>query len=147
MENLIQLNTTRNGRDKVFRTLQYALKAINGSLPYLASEKSRDLEKTLASFRKLLRLGTFIDALHGARQSIHHADLLHGSLITLSRIANAMYLLGDHIVWLHKVQYQLIIYFQEHGGPENLKKVQAKKFVKSNKSISQKKFLKICQRN
>ena len=104
METLIQLNTTRNGRDKVFRTLQYALKAINGSLPYLASEKSRDLEKTLASFRKLLRLGTFIDALHGARQSIHHADLLHGSLITLSRIANAMYLLGDHIIWLHKVQ-------------------------------------------
>ena len=109
METLIQLNTTRNGRDKVFRTLQYALKAINGSLPYLASEKSRDLEKTLASFRKLLRLGTFIDALHGARQSIHHADLLHGSLITLSRIANAMYLLGDHIIWLHKVQCQLII--------------------------------------
>ena len=115
METLIQLNTTRNGRDKVFRTLQYALKAINGSLPYLASEKSRDLEKTLASFRKLLRLGTFIDALNGARQSIHHADLLHGSLITLSRIANAMYLLGDHIVWLHRVKCQLIIYTRNNA--------------------------------
>ena len=127
METLIQLNTTRNGRDKVFRTLQYALKAINGSLPYLASEKSRDLEKTLASFRKLLRMGTFIDALHGARQSIHHADLLHGSLITLSRIANAMYLLGDHIVWLHKVQYQLIIFIYPQWLGQKIKKSPGKK--------------------
>ena len=101
METVVQLNTTRNGRDKIFRTLQYALKAIN-SYPYLASEKSRDLEKTLASFRKLLRFGTFVDALLSARQSLHHVDLLHGSLITLSRIANAMYLLGDHLVWLQR---------------------------------------------
>ena len=82
---IVQLNTTRNGRDKIFRTLQYALKAIN-NYPYLASEKSRDLEKTLASFRKLLRFGTFFDAILSARASIHSTDLLHGTLITLARV-------------------------------------------------------------
>ena len=101
MDTLIKLNSTRVGRDKIFRTLQYALRAIN-SRPYLATDESRDLEKTLASFRKLLRLGTFIDVLQSARQSVHHPDFCTRILVTLARIANAMYLLGDHIVWLHR---------------------------------------------
>ena len=73
MDTLIKLNSSRVGRDKIFRTLQYGLRAIN-SRPYLATNESRDLEKTLASFRKLLRLGTFIDVLQSARQSIHFED-------------------------------------------------------------------------
>ena len=101
METIVKLNSSRAGRDKLFRTLQYCLKAIN-SRPYLASEESRNLEKTLASFRKLLRLGTFIDVLHSARQSVHHSDLFTGTILTLSRIALAMYLFGDHLIWLHR---------------------------------------------
>ena len=95
METLIKLNSSRVGRDKIFRTLQYALRAIN-SQPYLATSESRDLEKTLASFRKLLRLGTFIDVLLSARQSIHHQEVFTRVTVTLSRIANAMFLLGTH---------------------------------------------------
>ena len=84
MDTLIKLNSTRVGRDKIFRTLQYALRAIN-SRPYLATDDSKDLEKTLASFRKLLRLGTFIDALQSAKQSIHHPDFCTRILVTLAR--------------------------------------------------------------
>ena len=101
MDTLIKLNSTRVGRDKIFRTLQYALRAIN-SRPYLATDESRDLEKTLASFRKLLRLGTFIDVLQSAKQSIHHPDFFTRILVTLGKIANAMFLLGDHVIWLHR---------------------------------------------
>ena len=101
METVVKVNSSRQGRDKVFRTLQYCLKAIN-SRPYLATNETRNLEKTLASFRKLLRLGTFIDVLHGARQSMHHPSLLTGAIVTLSKIANAMYLLGDHLIWIHR---------------------------------------------
>ena len=102
METLVKVNSSRGGRDKVFRTLQYCLKAIN-SRPYLATNETRNLEKTLASFRKLLRLGTFIDVLHGARQSMHHhSSLLTGAILTLSKIANAMYLFGDHLIWIHR---------------------------------------------
>ena len=101
MDTLIKLNSTRVGRDKIFRTLQYALRAIN-SRPYLATDESRDLEKTLASFRKLLRLGTFIDVLQSAKQSIHHPDFFTRILVTLAKIANAMFLLGDHVIWLHR---------------------------------------------
>ena len=103
METIVKLNSSRGGRDKVFRTLQYCLKAIN-SRPYLATVETRNLEKTLASFRKLLRLGTFIDVLHGARQSMHHPSLLTGALVTLSKIALAMYLFGDHLIWLHRFE-------------------------------------------
>ena len=83
MEALVKLNSSRVGRDKIFRTAQYILKAVN-SRP-LANEVSRDLERTLASFRKLLRLGTFIDVLISARQSIHHPDLFtrHSGLFCL----------------------------------------------------------------
>ena len=84
MDTLIKLNSTRVGRDKIFRTLQYALRAIN-SRPYLATDDSKDLEKTLASFRKLLRLGTFIDVLQSAKQSIHHPDFCTRILVTLAR--------------------------------------------------------------
>ena len=101
MDTLIKLNSTRVGRDKIFRTLQYALRAIN-SQPYLATSESRDLEKTLASFRKLLRLGTFIDVLLSARQSIQCEDVFTRVTVTLSRIASAMFLLGDHLIWLHR---------------------------------------------
>ena len=103
METVVKVNSSRQGRDKVFRTLQYCLKAIN-SRPYLATNETRNLEKTLASFRKLLRLGTFIDVLHGARQSMHHPSLLTGALVTLSKIALAMYLFGDHLIWLHRFE-------------------------------------------
>ena len=105
METLVKVNSSRGGRDKVFRTLQYCLKAIN-SRPYLATNETRNLEKTLASFRKLLRLGTFIDVLHGARQSMHHhSSLLTGAILTLSKIANAMYLFGDHLIWIHRSEF------------------------------------------
>jgi peroxin-11B len=101
MDVVVKLNSSRGGRDKIFRTLQYGLRAVN-SQPYLASNESKDLETTLASFRKLLRLGTFIDVLHGARQTIHHPDVFTRLTLTLSRIANALFLLGDHVIWLHK---------------------------------------------
>lgn len=105
METLVKVNSSRGGRDKVFRTLQYCLKAIN-SRPYLATNETRNLEKTLASFRKLLRLGTFIDVLHGARQSMHHhSSLLTGAILTLSKTANAMYLFGDHLIWIHRSEF------------------------------------------
>ena len=101
MDTLIKLNSSRVGRDKIFRTLFYALKAIN-SRPYLATPELRQLEATLASFRKLLRLGTFMDVLQSSRQSIHLQDVFNRIVITLAKIANAMFLFGDHVIWLHR---------------------------------------------
>ena len=66
MDSLVTLNNSRSGRDKVFRVSQYALKVIN-DFSASSSNGSKQLEKNLASFRKLLRFGTFVDTLYGIK--------------------------------------------------------------------------------
>jgi len=99
LETLIKLNSSRVGHDKLVRTLQYACKLIAASQDY--PEAIQKLEATLRSARKLMRLGTSIDALYSSTLSIHHPDLLIRFTTTLSRIASAMFLFGDHLIWLH----------------------------------------------
>ena len=98
LETLIKLNSSRVGHDKLVRSIQYACKLIAAtqSNPQL----TKNLENTLRSARKLLRLGTAIDALYSSSLSIGHPDLVIRLTVTLSRIASAMFLFGDHLVWL-----------------------------------------------
>ena len=130
MESLVTLNSGRNGRDKIFRAAQYALKLVNAfqvnnrlraflekncmpyikyplrsmSLPSLkASEKALfvdtvELERSLASFRKLLRLGTCVDTAYGVRETLGHADPVVRWTATLRRVSLALYLYYDHLV-------------------------------------------------
>ena len=65
MDSLVTLNNSRSGRDKFFRVTQYALKVVNDF--GAAGDGGRTLERNLASFRKLLRFGTFADTLHGIK--------------------------------------------------------------------------------
>ena len=124
MEWLVTLNSGRNGRDKIFRAAQYALKLVNAfqvnnrlrvvqyiyvilvsiSFPFLkASEKALfvdtvELERSLASFRKLLRLGTCVDTAYGVRETLGHADPVVRWTATLRRVSLALYLYYDHLV-------------------------------------------------
>lgn len=98
LETLIKLNSSRVGHDKLVRSIQYACKLIAASQSNPQSTKN--LENTLRSARKLLRLGTAIDALYSSTISIGHPDLVIRLTVTLSRIASAMFLFGDHLVWL-----------------------------------------------
>lgn len=99
LETLIKLNSSRVGHDKLVRSIQYACKLISATQTNPQATKS--LESTLRSARKLLRLGTAIDALYSSTLSIRHPDLVIRLTVTLSRIASAMFLFGDHLVWLH----------------------------------------------
>ena len=69
-----------------------------------SAAQARQLETTLSSARKLLRLGTCIDALHSSVASVGHPDIVLRVTITLSRISNAMFLLCDHFIWLHRAK-------------------------------------------
>lgn len=48
----------------------------------------------------VLRLGRFLDMLYGAFSSIHYQDVTVRITCTLSKIANALFLLADHILWI-----------------------------------------------
>ena len=87
-----KLSSTRVGRDKVLRTIQYALRIVNSS-DVKSSETTVQLEKTLASCRKLFRFGTSLDTL----LSVEPRNLTKA----LSQISLALYLLLDHLVWLN----------------------------------------------
>lgn len=47
----------------------------------------------------VLRLGRCLDVLYSALSSIHYPDLTLRVTLTLSKIANSLYLLADHILW------------------------------------------------
>ena len=98
LETLIKLNSSRVGHDKMVRSIQYACKLISATQN--DPQATKNLESTLRSARKLLRLGTSIDALYSSTLSIQHPDLVIRLTVTLSRIASAMFLFGDHLVWL-----------------------------------------------
>ncbi|XP_068081870.1 peroxisomal membrane protein 11B isoform X2 [Anabrus simplex] len=48
----------------------------------------------------VLRLGRFLDMLYGTLSTVHYPDLTIRITCTLSRIANALFLLADHILWI-----------------------------------------------
>lgn len=51
----------------------------------------------------MLRFGKFIESLNASLYSIHLQDSFIRTTLSLSRIANGLYLLCDNLVWLSKV--------------------------------------------
>jgi len=101
LDTFIRLNNTRGGHDKLVRVAQYTCKLVAAS-QITNPETARLLEKTLSSSRKLLRLGTCIEALRSAVSSVGQPDLTLRLSLTLGRISSAMYLFTDHLLWLHQ---------------------------------------------
>lgn len=50
----------------------------------------------------VLRFGKCIDLLHAARKNIHHRNITLRLTLTLSKIAQALYLYADHVLWLSR---------------------------------------------
>ncbi|CAB3363570.1 Hypothetical predicted protein [Cloeon dipterum] len=116
MEVLIRINNQTAGRDKLARLLQYmsrALWAILEGRPRVV-HKLQGLEYALSTFRKLLRWGRCIEALHSALQAFSHPDVVQRTLLAIGRISNACFMFADHLLWL---------------GRAGLAKVDAKKWT------------------
>ena len=108
LETLIKLNSSRAGHDKILRTLQYSCRLILAS-----GSQTEQLSSILAhigSSRKFLRLGTCVDALYSSFSSVSNPDPVVRFLVTLSRIAGAMFLFSDHLIWCHNFQLFTINY-------------------------------------
>lgn len=108
MDIIIKLNEQTAGRDKIIRLLQYGSRACwyyaqNINSTRHSSDVLRSLEYTFSSFRKLLRLGRCLDTLYSALSTMKYPDLIIRITLTLSKIANALFLLADHIIWIGRV--------------------------------------------
>lgn len=53
-------------------------------------------------FFAVLRFGKCIDVLYAAQRTIHHTNITLRLTLTLSKIATALYLYADHIIWLSR---------------------------------------------
>nr|XP_031834609.1 peroxisomal membrane protein 11B isoform X2 [Nomia melanderi] len=96
------------GRDRLIRLLQYGSRAYwyyaqNVHTMQHSAEILRSLEYTLSSFRKLLRLGRCLDTLYKALEMTKYPEGALRIILVASKIANALYLLADHIIWIGRV--------------------------------------------
>lgn len=107
--NIIKLTAQSNGRDKIFRTVQYGSKLVGWYLKEklqdkdITIEKLKKLEASLSMARKLLRFGKSLDFIQGALKTIQHPDTVIRLTVTLSKLAQAVYLIFDHITYANTV--------------------------------------------
>ncbi|GAB1861926.1 Peroxisomal membrane protein 11B [Camponotus japonicus] len=108
MDIIVKLNEQTAGRDKIIRLLQYGSRtywyyAQNAQSTRFSAEILRSLEFTFSSFRKLLRLGRCIDSLYLALKMMKYPDPTVKITLIMAKIANALYLLADHFIWVGRV--------------------------------------------
>nr|XP_023022440.1 peroxisomal membrane protein 11B [Leptinotarsa decemlineata] len=103
MDKIIKINNQTAGRDKIARLLQY----ISRFLWHRLQQSNKDgvaglknLEFQLSTFRKLLRFGRFAEGLYTALPLFQQEDIPTRYTIILSKIANSLFLLADHFLWL-----------------------------------------------
>ncbi|XP_043240725.1 peroxisomal membrane protein 11B-like isoform X1 [Amphibalanus amphitrite] len=107
MDTWVKLNASSAGKDKLIRVLQYTLKVVNhyhqqrqtnaGTL-----QSWKQLEGSLSSFRKLLRMGKSVEVLRGTSRTIRLSDPVYRVTLTIGRIAQSMFLFADHLLWLSR---------------------------------------------
>ncbi|XP_065167105.1 peroxisomal membrane protein 11B [Atheta coriaria] len=103
MEVLIKLNTQTAGRDKIARLLQYLSRLLWHRLKQShcgGVDNLKNLEYQLSTFRKLLRFGRFADSLYTTLPLFQHHNTTIKLTVILSKIANALFLFADHILWM-----------------------------------------------
>ncbi|XP_037082873.1 peroxisomal membrane protein 11B-like [Pollicipes pollicipes] len=109
MDTWVKLNGSTVGKDKLLRVLQYTLKVVNhyiqrqdgGTGPI---NKWKELENNISSFRKLLRLGKSAEVLRGTARTLRLLDPVYRLTLTLGRIAQSLFLLADHLLWLSRAR-------------------------------------------
>lgn len=107
MNFVVDLNNKTAGRDRIARFVQYGSKTTwhymeKNDFDDKSIEKFKQLEQSLAAFRKVLRFGRFIDSLHTALRTVNHSDKTIRFCVTFSKIAHSLYLFCDHFLWLSR---------------------------------------------
>ncbi|CAH1953798.1 unnamed protein product [Acanthoscelides obtectus] len=108
MDILVKINNQTNGRDKEARLLQY----LSRLLWYRFQQSNikgvqglKNIEYQLSTFRKFLRFGRFVESLYATLPLFHEENAVLRYTIILSKIANSLFLLADHLLLLGRADF------------------------------------------
>ncbi|XP_041030995.1 peroxisomal membrane protein 11A isoform X4 [Carcharodon carcharias] len=108
MDSFVKITSLSQGRDRIFRTTQYACMLLNylihknGSNKELVS-KLKQLESNMSAGRKLFRLGNTVDAVQAARRNVQLSDPMLRFCLTVIPLSRAVYFICDNILWMGSV--------------------------------------------
>lgn len=108
MEFVVKLTNQSQGRDRIFRTTQYAcalsvyLLRKHSNREELAA-KLKSLESNMSAGRKLFRLGNTLNAIDAAKRTVQIADPVLCLSLTAANLGRALYFVCDNLLWLRNV--------------------------------------------
>nr|XP_054751985.1 peroxisomal membrane protein 11A-like [Lytechinus pictus]XP_054751986.1 peroxisomal membrane protein 11A-like [Lytechinus pictus] len=109
IRDLMKYLSFTEGRDKIYRITQYATRFIlwyygNNKASQFNLERIKNLESTVTNSRKLFRMLRSVEFLQRALDSLASSDNTEASLQLIGYLGKSLWLLTDHVVWLHKVK-------------------------------------------
>ncbi|CAL1589978.1 unnamed protein product [Knipowitschia caucasica] len=106
MESWVRFNAQSQAKERLFRAAQYACTLLGYTVQRAGSTELSltisQLEAHMSLSRKLLRLGSSVEALEAAKRSIHLKDGVLRLCLTLSHLNRAMYFACDNLLWASK---------------------------------------------
>jgi len=106
MDTYLKFSSQTAGKDKLARLIQYSSKLLAYLIERIRigridlADQLKHLEYHFGTFRKLLRLGKSLEVLYGVLKTLRIHDATLRSLITQSRIAQSIFLVADHMIWV-----------------------------------------------
>ncbi|KAI1301920.1 Peroxisomal membrane protein 11B [Halotydeus destructor] len=109
MDALAHFNNQSNGREKLFRFIQYVSRFMwsllkNMKHHKLTVERLKYLESEMSNARRVIRLGRFVEMMHSSTKSMNLNDPSLRITITMSRISTALFLFSDNLIWLNRLR-------------------------------------------
>ncbi|XP_075998730.1 peroxisomal membrane protein 11A [Genypterus blacodes] len=108
MDTFVKFTSQSQGRDRVFRTCQYAcalsvylLRNSSGKEDLVS--KLKNLEKNMSAGRKLFRLGNAVNSFEAAKRSVQLSDPVLCLCLTVANFNRALYFICDNVLWARNV--------------------------------------------
>ncbi|XP_050823777.1 peroxisomal membrane protein 11A-like isoform X3 [Gopherus flavomarginatus] len=108
MEAFVNFTNQTQGRDRLFRAIQYTCMLLSYLLERKADKetvimKLKKLESSMRSGRKLFRLGNMVHAMVAARRTTQLPDLVPRVCLTASHLNRVLYFICDTVLWVKSV--------------------------------------------
>ncbi|KAL0968308.1 hypothetical protein UPYG_G00265140 [Umbra pygmaea] len=108
MESFINFTNQSQGRDRIFRTTQYACVLSKYLLRNSSARKElvvklQSLESNMSSGRKLLRLGNTVNSIDAAKRTLQLSDPVLRLCLTMANLSRALYFTCDSLLWATNV--------------------------------------------
>ncbi|KAL6106784.1 pex11a [Pungitius sinensis] len=108
MDALVRFTNQSQGRDRIFRAVQYACALCTYILRNHSERKDlvaklKSLESNMSAGRKLLRLGNTVNSVAAAKRTLQLSDRVLSLCLTAANLNRALYFLLDNVLWARSV--------------------------------------------